>query len=943
MIKLKNEIILLYNSRSGRFEDRTDQLLFVQERGRGYLVRFKSKDRLYNYNKGNILKALLQQQFDPGEYEIYINGEICSTIAAIGKYGKFWGVIYHRERRLNIYKEKEVVLKRARAKVILKYLAEIASYMHDNPLEEDEQNLRAPFLSREFRKIRLNKETLLDPYLNGEPIIKRSLPKNIIYPFAVNRTQKEAIKKALSNNVSIIQGPPGTGKTQSILNLIANLIVEGKSIGVVSSNNSAIENVKEKLEEEGYGFLIAHLGNSSNRISFFSKPDEELPIERSWALSAEEVQDLQKELITIEKKLENILKKKEELAIAKEKLKEIKRQEKAFKELFGNPQLSRKYKAITKWDSDKIENFTTLLKWFPDKFTFSNLGWYLSNRIKFGYPFRSGLKEEKETFLLALDSLRFTREKRELTKLIERKSSSLFLENSEEEFTRSKEISNKLFKALLYNRFSTLKREKFQIENYANTRFESFIRRYPLILSTTHSILSSISKPLDYIIIDESSQVDLVTASLAMSVAKSLVIIGDQQQLSHVVNHNIRDAAEEVNKKYNIAEEYNYINENIISSFTKLYSNKVPSTLLKEHYRCNPLIIGFCSQKYYNGELIPMKNEPEELYNDDTFPLRLLRTVPGEHARDNINERQIAAIEQEILPKLLFKEGEEEKRSGEDIGIITPYRNQADQLAQLLCNGNPIEADTIHRFQGREKREIIFSTVANEITDFMDQAELVNVAVSRAKEQFIMVMPHSYSLPHGSNIGDLIRYIEHWNPFGTIQSKILSYFDLLKTEHSTKLEGFKRRVEGSSHWESENIIESVIKAILKEDPLYSGFSLLKGYPLYLLTPNKEGLNKREIAFSNHRLSHVDFLIVNRCDNTFILAIEVDGYTYHSQEKQKERDSIKDKALKLNGIELLRLSTRGYQESNRIRKKLKEVISFEQSNRKTPHNFHHVAI
>ena len=237
-----------------------------------------------------------------------------------------------------------------------------------------------------------------------------------------------------------------------------------------------------------------------------------------------------------------------------------------------------------------------------------------------------------------------------------------------------------------------------------------------------------------------------------------------------------------------------------------------------------------------------------------------------------------------------------------------------------------MEADTIHKFQGREKKKIIFSTVSNQINDFIDQAEIINVAVSRAIDQFIMVMPHSYELVPGSNIGDLIRYIEHWNPYGSVYSNIISYFDLLHPVHSKVLDEFEKRIKGNSRYLSENICETLLNDILAEEPKYSGFYVRHNYPLYLLTPNKTGLTQREIDFSNNRLAHVDFLIINRCDNSYVLAIEVDGYMYHSHLEQEERDKIKDKVLDLNGIELLRMSTRGIMEKDAIRRKLQELTT-----------------
>ena len=56
----------------------------------------------------------------------------------------------------------------------------------------------------------------------------------------------------MENQLSIIEGPPGTGKTQTILNIIANILMNGKTVQVVSNNNSAIQNVYEKLSSSKY-------------------------------------------------------------------------------------------------------------------------------------------------------------------------------------------------------------------------------------------------------------------------------------------------------------------------------------------------------------------------------------------------------------------------------------------------------------------------------------------------------------------------------------------------------------------------------------------------------------------------------------------------------------------------------------------------------------------
>src|SRR3712207_8525651 len=51
-----------------------------------------------------------------------------------------------------------------------------------------------------------------------------------------------------------------------------------------------------------------------------------------------------------------------------------------------------------------------------------------------------------------------------------------------------------------------------------------------------------------------------------------------------------------------------------------------------------------------------------------------------------------------------------------------------------------VEVATVHKYQGREKDTIIMSVVDNQITSFVDEANLLNVAVSRAKRKFVLVV-----------------------------------------------------------------------------------------------------------------------------------------------------------------------------------------------------------
>jgi very-short-patch-repair endonuclease len=487
------------------------------------------------------------------------------------------------------------------------------------------------------------------------------------------------------------------------------------------------------------------------------------------------------------------------------------------------------------------------------------------------------------------------------------------------------DISAKLFKSSLHKRYSNKTRENYTVRSY-KFRFKEFIQEYPVILSTTHSIISSVTENylFDYIIIDEASQVDLVTASLALAGWKNVVIVGDVKQLPQIVSSDIEKLSNEMFYKNTLDESYNFSKCSIIASLMKLYGDNLPKTLLSEHYRCHPKIIRFCNEKYYNNVLIVMTEESSQ-----DIPLKLYKTTPGNHARrDNIdnekgwyNIRQIEVIRDEILGS-----NNAQYKEASKTGIICPYRKQVTETNRLIGK-DELEVDTVHKFQGREKNTIIFSTVANELNSFIDDANLINVAVSRAIKELIVVTSNKVFKQHGTNIGDLIRYIQY-NSFdnAVIESKKVSVFDLLYSDYSEKLLNYRTHKKRVSEYESENLMYGVIEEVLNL-PKYNSFKCVLHVPLKYIVKDFNGLKAEESKFAQNPWTHVDFLIFNKLDKEPVLVVEVDGHEFHrNNEKQRARDFMKDKILEHINLPILRVATNESGERERLIRKLDEIIN-----------------
>jgi len=465
--------------------------------------------------------------------------------------------------------------------------------------------------------------------------------------------------------------------------------------------------------------------------------------------------------------------------------------------------------------------------------------------------------------------------------------------------------SNVLFKNFIAEKYHGQSDNEFSALSYKND-FDNFLKRFPVVLSTTDSIINNKAQAalFDYIIVDEASQVDLLTGFLTMSSTKNIVVVGDLQQIPH-----IPDAIDNaIDSRFSIPTGYSYFQESLLSSLIYLFPN-VPSTMLKEHYRCHPRIIDFCNQKYYNGQLIVMTTGTDE-------PFKIVKTVKGNHARKPlsgsgfINVREFDVINSEILDEEL------KLTSVDGVGIISPYRAQADEITKRITMD--IAAETVHKFQGREKECIIFSTAANMLTNYMDKPSVLNVAVSRAKNRFVMVTSQNVLKKQGSNIGDLLRHIEYQTLAPCLfESKIISIFDCLYKEYSPVLNVFRKKVNHKSRFLSENLMATLLDEILEME-LYRSFNYKRDYPLHLFVNNFSILDTEQRNFASSTSSHIDFLLFNKLDMQPVLAIEVDGYGSHAlDEKQRKRDMIKNGILEKMSLPLLRLSTTESHEKERV--------------------------
>lgn len=731
---------------------KTEQVTSIEKNRKGYwLVSFQSSPRPYKYNLARLLYLTNPETIEIEEKGLYIDNQHITNIEELlrfsdGRY-TFYRVTYTNESS-RCFEGKNVYITRT---PIDKTGGSTWDYLRKLADETGlvEKNTGENILSKRYDLIDLNRDNVpLAQYLGDETKLRTyRQPNYIYYPFGCNASQKAAVEAALTHQVSIIQGPPGTGKTQTILNIIANLLMSNKTVLVVSNNNSAVENVAEKLEREDLGFLVAKLGNSENKAAFVEQQNIHYPDGMAdWVIEENSAREqVEKSLNAVSMGFEGQTNsaelKAEQDALITEK--------QHIDMLEGATQKDCEW--LKNKHSDKLMMLLNLCQIMAERGQKPNLWFRLKWSFTLGLPTFSFLKGNLSQVIECLESVFYNVRLSEIEQKLEDISTHLETTDMKQSTKELTETSLQILKSKIARKYLNTARETFDAMDI-KTRTKSFLAEYPVVLSTAYSANNCIDKNMvfDYVIMDEASQVDIKTGVLALSCAMNIVIVGDDKQLPNVVSQEEEKALNVIQSLYAVDDCYNGITHNFLQSCTEVFKD-APTTLLREHYRCHPKIIEFCNRKFYDGELIAMtKDSGEEKV------LQVMQTVEGNHGKEEVerdntgklakkhfNQREIDVIVKEIMPEYAHKGS---------VGIITPYKEQAERINKAL---NKDIASTVHKYQGRECDTIIMSTVDNTPTPFSDDAHLLNVAISRAKSHLCIVTTGN-EIAQDTNLAQLI-------------------------------------------------------------------------------------------------------------------------------------------------------------------------------------------
>jgi uncharacterized protein len=241
---------------------------------------------------------------------------------------------------------------------------------------------------------------------------------------------------------------------------------------------------------------------------------------------------------------------------------------------------------------------------------------------------------------------------------------------------------------------------------------------------------------VDVLFVDEAAQISLANVLAVSQAAKTLVLLGDPQQLnqptlgSHPEGTNVSALDHILNGHQTVPEDR--------------------GLFLEETWRLHPAICAFTSEMFYEGRLHARPGlDSQEIRSSGPLRGSGLRYLPLVHKGNQNSSPEEADVVATLVNDILASDSTwidfehcERPLTLADILIIAPYNAQVFELQKRLRGAR---VGTVDKFQGQEAPMVIYSMTTSSYADaprgmeFLYSLNRLNVATSRAKCVCILV------------------------------------------------------------------------------------------------------------------------------------------------------------------------------------------------------------
>lgn len=277
------------------------------------------------------------------------------------------------------------------------------------------------------------------------------------------------------------------------------------------------------------------------------------------------------------------------------------------------------------------------------------------------------------------------------------------------------------------------------------------------------------SAPVDVLLIDEAGQLALIDAVVGSMSARSVVLLGDPQQLPQVAQaaHPGGSGASTLG--------------HLLGDHDTMPADR--GAFIEETRRMHPDVCRFISERIYDGRLTSF----EDCANQDTevgTGLRWLRVEHTDCSTESLEEAEAVAAQ---IRDLLGRSWTDQRNVTRPIGVgdimvVAPYNDQVQLLREYL-DADPSTRDvavgTVDKFQGRQAPIVFFTMTSSSSedmprgTDFLFSKNRLNVAISRAQCLAYLVCTETLLDSRAKTVDDMLliatlcAFVEYAEPSRT--------------------------------------------------------------------------------------------------------------------------------------------------------------------------------
>lgn len=244
---------------------------------------------------------------------------------------------------------------------------------------------------------------------------------------------------------------------------------------------------------------------------------------------------------------------------------------------------------------------------------------------------------------------------------------------------------------------------------------------------------------LDVLFVDEAGQMSLANVVAMGGAARSVVLLGDPNQLPQVTKGTHPQGADASAL------------EHILAGLDTIPPER--GLFLGKTWRLHPDICSYISEAFYEGRLEPHESTRQQAFAPgDRFEGAGIRLLTVDHGQNSSRSEEEAQAVAEVVTALVARpwtnqRGETRPLSLDDILVVAPYNLQVGEISRCLLErlGRRARVGTVDKFQGQEGALAIYSTATSSPDDaprdveFLYSRNRLNVAVSRARALAVLV------------------------------------------------------------------------------------------------------------------------------------------------------------------------------------------------------------